>query len=52
MKIQVRFNGSTGGQLGQKDIYKPTIGNESLQEISNDNGVRAVMNEFIYSLGQ
>jgi exonuclease III len=27
---------------GKEDIFKPTIGNESLHEISNDNGVRAV----------
>jgi hypothetical protein len=29
---------------GRKDIFKLTIGNESLQEISNDNGVRVVVN--------
>jgi hypothetical protein len=28
--------------LGRADIYKPTIGNESLHEDSNDNGVRVV----------
>jgi hypothetical protein len=27
-------------KVGKKDISKPTIGNESLHEISNDNGVR------------
>jgi hypothetical protein len=27
-------------KVGREDIFKPTIGNESLQEISNDNGVR------------
>jgi hypothetical protein len=27
---------------GEGDIFKPTIGNESLHEISNDNGVRLV----------
>jgi hypothetical protein len=26
----------------REDIFKPTIGNESLQEISNDNGTRVV----------
>jgi hypothetical protein len=26
-------------KVGRKDIFKPTIGNESLHEISNDNGV-------------
>jgi hypothetical protein len=29
-------------KVGRKDIFKPTIGNESLHEISNDNGVRLV----------
>jgi hypothetical protein len=29
-------------KLGREDIFKPTIGNESLQEDSNDNGVRVV----------
>jgi hypothetical protein len=28
--------------VGREDICKPTIGNESLHEISNDNGVRLV----------
>jgi hypothetical protein len=32
------FNAKVGGE----DIFKPTIGNESLHEISNDNGVRTV----------
>jgi hypothetical protein len=27
---------------GREDIFKPTIGNESSQKISNDNGDRAV----------
>jgi hypothetical protein len=26
-----------------EDIFKPTIGHESLHEISNDNGVRVVL---------
>jgi hypothetical protein len=26
--------------VGREDIFKPTIDNESLYEISNDNGVR------------
>jgi hypothetical protein len=28
--------------VGKEDIFKPTIGNESLHETSNDNGVRVV----------
>jgi exonuclease III len=27
-------------KLGREDIFKPTVGNEGLHEISNDNGVR------------
>jgi hypothetical protein len=29
-------------RVGREDIFKPTIGNESLHEISHDNGVRVV----------
>jgi hypothetical protein len=29
-------------KVGTEDIFKPTIGNESSHEISNDNGVRVV----------
>jgi hypothetical protein len=29
-------------KVGREDIFKPPIGNESLHEISNDNGVRVV----------
>jgi hypothetical protein len=29
-------------KLGRVDTFKPTIGNESLHEDSNDNGVRVV----------
>jgi hypothetical protein len=29
-------------KVGREDIFKPSIGNESLHEISNDNGVRIV----------
>jgi hypothetical protein len=39
MKIQL---GHFNAKVGRKDIFKPTIGNESLHEISNDNGVRLV----------
>jgi exonuclease III len=39
MKILLRdFN----TKVGREDIFKPTIGNECLHEISNDNGVRVV----------
>jgi hypothetical protein len=34
--------GDFNAKVGRKDIFKPTIGNESLHEISNDNGVRLV----------
>jgi hypothetical protein len=30
------------GKVGREDIFKPTIRNESLHKISNDNGVRLV----------
>jgi hypothetical protein len=29
-------------KVGREDIFKPTIGNEILDEISKDNGIRAV----------
>jgi hypothetical protein len=29
-------------KVGRENIFKPTIGNESSHEISNDNGVRVV----------
>jgi hypothetical protein len=34
--------GSHNAKVGREDICKPTIGNDSLHEISNDNGVRVV----------
>jgi hypothetical protein len=38
MKILLDFNATAS----RDDIFKPTIGNESLHEISNDNGVTLV----------
>jgi len=29
-------------KIGKEDIFKPTIGNENLHEINNDNGARIV----------
>jgi hypothetical protein len=34
--------GEFKAKVGREDIFKPTIRNVSLQEISNDNGVRVV----------
>jgi len=34
--------GDFNANVGRKDIFKPAIRNESLCEISNDNGVRVV----------
>jgi exonuclease III len=34
--------GDFNAKVGRKDIFNPTIGNESLHEIRNDNGVRLV----------
>jgi hypothetical protein len=34
--------GDFSARVGREDIFKPTIGNESLHETSNDNGVRVV----------
>jgi hypothetical protein len=39
MKILV---GDFNAKVGREDIFKPIIGNESLHEASNDNGVRVV----------
>jgi hypothetical protein len=39
MKILLRdFN----AKVGREDVFKPTIGNESLHEISRDDGLRVV----------
>jgi hypothetical protein len=34
--------GDFNAKVGREHISKPTIGNESLHEISNDNGIRVV----------
>jgi hypothetical protein len=34
--------GDFSAKVGRKNIFKPTIGNERLHKISNDNGVRVV----------
>jgi hypothetical protein len=34
--------GGFNAKLGREDTFKPIIGNESLHEDSNDNGVRVV----------
>jgi hypothetical protein len=34
--------GDFNAKVSRENIFKPTIGNESLHEISNENGVRVV----------
>ena len=34
--------GDFNAKVGRENIFKPTIGNDSLHEVSNDNGVRVV----------
>jgi hypothetical protein len=34
--------GDFNAKVGREDIFKPTIGNERLQKICNDNGLRVV----------
>jgi hypothetical protein len=34
--------GDFNAKVGRKNIFKPTIGNKSLHQDSNDNGVRIV----------
>jgi hypothetical protein len=40
MKI---LSGDFNAKVGKEDIFKPTIWNGSLHEISNDNGVRSAV---------
>ena len=37
--------GDFNAKEGRQNIFKPTIGNESLHQDSNDNGVRTVNND-------
>jgi len=37
-----RMPGDFNEKLGRMDIFRPTIGNESLHQDSNDKGVRTV----------
>jgi len=39
MKIML---GDFKAKVGRENIFKPTTGNESLHQVSNDNGVRRV----------
>jgi exonuclease III len=34
--------GDFDAKVGREDIFEPTVGNESLRETSNDNGVRLI----------
>jgi hypothetical protein len=40
--MQVLLGDFSAAKVGREDIFKPTIGNESLHEISNNNGARLV----------
>jgi hypothetical protein len=42
MKILKILLGDFNAKVGRENIFKPTIGNDSLHEISNNNGVREV----------
>jgi hypothetical protein len=36
------FLGDSNVKVSREEIFKPTIGNDSLHEINNDNGVRVL----------
>jgi hypothetical protein len=36
------FLEDSNAEIGREDIFKPIIGNESLHEVSNDNGVKTI----------
>jgi hypothetical protein len=37
-----KFHKYLNTEVGKEEIFKPTIGNKSIHEISDDNGVRVV----------
>jgi hypothetical protein len=41
-KYHIIMLGDFIAKVGREDIFKPTIGNESLHKISNDNGISLV----------
>jgi hypothetical protein len=41
-KYHIKFLGDFNIKVGTEDVSKPTIRNDSLHNISNDNGVRVV----------
>jgi hypothetical protein len=43
--------GDFNAKVGREDIFRPVIGNESLHEASNDNGVRVCLINFLFRMG-
>jgi hypothetical protein len=41
-RMKINFLGNFDVKVGTEYIFKPTVGNESLREVRNDNGVRVV----------